>query len=187
MADETLKFFLETLMKLKPLSECHLSLEANGITSARDIGSLEEGAIDTLETRFIDPDNPKKKIKEKIPMFMRQLLRIAADFIRMQSMKNNGVLSDEDIMNFDIKEWDTFRLLPVEYRKSISTPSLPNVRNVPLGLNPFAPNTPYTPRNPELENFHSFGKRIKSEYDELKDKRNFEIWRIEFLATAASH
>ena len=52
-------------MKRRIGSECHISLDANGITSAKDIGSLEEGAIDTLETRIVDPDNPKMKIKER--------------------------------------------------------------------------------------------------------------------------
>ena len=58
-------------MKFKPSYECHLSLDGNVIQSAGDIGALLEGAIDTLETRVIDPNNPKKKIKVKIPMFIR--------------------------------------------------------------------------------------------------------------------
>ena len=176
MTDPTFTYFLEDILQLKKDSEVHVCLIQNYITSARDIAMLEEGAIDLLEYKVQSVDT-KLETSKQMAVFHRQLVRIAVDFIRMKQHENGGTITDVDILNFDRDEWENFRVKPREFRKSASPTMIASTTTA----------FPSTPRNLELESFQKGTKRDKTQYDELKDERNFEIWKIEFLATAHSH
>ena len=179
MVDSTFEHFVTELMGLEAESPCYKSLIENGINSARDIATLEEGAIDLLTYEKVDPDDDSITTTTQLPLYQRQLLRIVGDFVRHLRVENNNRLNNDVLLAATKDDWDEFRITSRDVRKSIDANVLKKQTNTKYGRNNVT--------NNELSNFIKGIKRDKTQYNEFKDERNFENWKRSFLATARSH
>ena len=178
MADRTFDHVVLNLMNLSSTLDCYLCLIENGVSSARDIATLEETAIKVMT--FSKGEDPDKKISS-LPLYQRQLLRIVGDFVRHLRIENKNRLNDDVILASTKEEWDDFRISSREARKSIDVNVFKKNNSNNGNMNNL------NGKSNELNNFIKGIKRDKTQYNEFKDERNFESWKRSFLATARSH
>jgi hypothetical protein len=95
--------------------------------------------------------------------------------------RNRDYLSEDDILGTTIDEWNQFRV-------SFVTDTVP-----PIVSSPVTPQGPATINSSdmavrdELTRFRNSIKRDMTEYNEIKDDRDFDNWQRSFLAMAACH
>jgi hypothetical protein len=162
MTTNTLDHVIITLMEIPIKSHTYTVLKEQGITSAFDISSLNDDVIPDLVADLHDEDG--NLVDTNVPMskFHQISLRHMSNFLKYLKKENNDILNEETILKATKSEWDQFRIdAPI------------------LSTNATATN--------DVKDFLKGNKRDKSQYEVLKDERQFDNWQGSFIALARTH
>jgi hypothetical protein len=171
--DTTFDHVVATLMNIKSKHHTYKVLRHNDISEAYEVIGLTDDMITCFVADEVD-DNGKVINNDKpIPAYHQALLCILGDFFCKVKKDNGGTLTEANISSTTREEWIQFCLdLPIP------------VNNNAIGKSSTASNNTIPS---EVKEFCKGNKRDSSQYQILKDKRQYHYWYRTVIGLAQTH